>query len=172
MRNSTPGLERILRSSGSELAILRRSEGLSQFELAEITGLHKNTIANVERGTGDASILAVSLMQVHLRATGVLIEADGFMVCPPLAGTHDYPFPQLIVPPSMMIRGMGLGSCLRRLELGLSLRELAAICRLHPNTIWNFERGLVAPSTSTTFRIFRGLEIRKVCGSGKGLDFS
>ena len=72
MRSRLPGIERILRASGGELAALRRFRGLSQGDLAELTGLHKNTIANIEGGDRDASVLAMSLMQIRLRARGEL----------------------------------------------------------------------------------------------------
>ena len=162
---------RILKVSGGELAILRKNEGLTQSDLAEVTGLHKNTIANIERGKVDASVLALSLMQVHLRAIGVTIEKEGFLPCPAPSQLNVFPFPQLIVPASVMASVMGKLVHGRRLERGISLEDLARVTGIHPNTIWNFEKGLVAASISTTYRIYRGIDFKWVGGSSQGLIF-
>jgi transcriptional regulator with XRE-family HTH domain len=171
MRSRPPGLDRILRFTGEGLAGLRRFQGLSQGELAERTGLHRNTIANIERGERDSSILAVSLMQIQLRAGGATVEAEGFLPCPSGADPGAFPFPNLVLAPSVMARVMGDSVRRRRLELGMSLDELARATGAHLNTLWNFERGLVAPSTSTTYLIYRGLGVRRVGGSEQGLVF-
>jgi transcriptional regulator with XRE-family HTH domain len=171
VRRRFPGIDRILRVSGGELAALRRSQGLSQNDLAELTGLHRNTVANVERGSLDPSVLAMSLMQVQLRASGVFVEEDGFYPCPPPSASCGFPFPRLVVPPSTMARIMGGCARRRRSELGMSLAELADAAGLHLNTVWNFERGLVEPSVSTTYLIYRGLDVAWVGGSEEGLRF-
>ncbi len=166
-----PDLDLMLRVSGGELAALRRSQGLSQSDLAELTGLHRNTVANIESGSGDSSVLAVSLIQVRLRASGVLVEKTGFIPCPPPPGT-DFPYPRLLVHPSAMARIMGESVRRRRLERALSLQALAEATGVHRNTIWNFEQGLVAPSASTTYLIYRGLGVTRVGGSDSGLVFT
>jgi transcriptional regulator with XRE-family HTH domain len=157
--------------SGGELSALRREQGLSQPDLAELTGLHRNTIANVERGRGDSSVLAMSLMQVYLRASGVVVGNEGFILCPPPAGDRKYPYPSLMVRAPSMISTMGQLTRERRRKREMSLTELADAAGVHRNTIWNFERGLVAPSVSTIYSIYRSLEVRWVGGSDNGLLF-
>jgi transcriptional regulator with XRE-family HTH domain len=60
----------------------------------------------------------------------------------------------------------------RRLSLGLSQAELAAATGLHVNTVWGFERGIVIPSSSSLWLLYRGLGIRAVVGSAEGLLFN
>lgn len=169
MRPPRAGIERVLRVSGGELAILRRSQGLSQADLAELTGLHRNTITNIERGVKDASVLAMSLVQLHLRAGGVFVEREGFYPSPHPAGSAAYPYPELLIAPPAMVSAMGDRVRRRRLDLGLSLHALASACGVHVNTIWNFERGLVAPSVSTTYLVYSNLQVRWIGGSKEGL---
>jgi transcriptional regulator with XRE-family HTH domain len=170
MRGSaSPGMERVLFVSGGELAALRRSQGLSQSDLSELSGLHRNTVQKVEAGCGDSSILAMSLMQIFLRASGVNVEREGFFPCPPPAEVPDYPYAFLILRPPVMIAAMGRMIRRRRTERGMSLSGLADSVGVHRNTIWNVERGLVAPASSTIYAIYRGLGVRWVGGSDKGL---
>jgi transcriptional regulator with XRE-family HTH domain len=169
-RSPSPGIERVLFVSGGELAALRRSQGLSRDDLGELTGLHPNTIAKVERGVEDSSILAMSLMQIRLRAIGVVVGGEGFFPCPPSAGTG-YPYPKLVLRPASMIGDMGRRTRRRRLELGMSLSGLAEAAGLHRNTVWNFERGLVAPTSSTIYLLYRSLELSWVGGSDEGIVF-
>lgn len=171
MRRRQPDIDRLLRFTGGELAALRRCQGLSQGDLAELTGLHRNTIANIERGERDSSILAVSLMQIQLRASGATVEADGFLPCRSEADPGAFPFPNLVVGASVMASVMGDKVRQKRLELGMSLKCLAETTGVHLNSLWNFERGLVAPSTSTTFLIYSRLGVRRVGGSAEGLVF-
>jgi transcriptional regulator with XRE-family HTH domain len=171
-RKLEPEAERILFVSGGELEAMRRSQGLSRPDLAELTGLHRNTIANVERGLGDCSILAMSLMQVHLRARGVTVGKEGFLLCPPPAGDPRYPYPHLVVPPSAMIGEMGRRVRQLRIERGMSISELAEAARVHRNTVWNFERGLAAPSATFIHSVYSLLGVQWVGGSEDGLIFA
>jgi len=171
-RSLGPEAERILFVSGGELETLRRSQGLSRPDLAELTGLHKNTIANVERGIGDCSILAMSLIQIHLRASGVDVGKEGFLLCPPPSGDSSYPYPDLVIPPSAMISEMGRHVRLLRIERGMSISKLAEVACVHRNTVWNFERGLAAPSATTVYSVYRRLGVQWVGGSDDGLVFA
>jgi transcriptional regulator with XRE-family HTH domain len=167
-RSALPDIERILSVSGGELGALRRAQGLSRDDLAELTGLHRNTIANVERGGSDSSILAMSLMQVHLRASGVVVGREGFILCHPQAPGREYPYPDLLVRPSTMMRVMGEMVRQRRVDRGMSIADFAVAAGVHRNTVWNIERGLVVPTSSTIYLIYRGLGVQRVGGSGDG----
>ena len=94
-KRAPPDIERMLFVSGGELAALRRAQGLSRPDLAEAAGVHRNTVANIERGSGRTHpFLAMSLMQIHLRASGVLVEGEGFVPVPhPDDGTNSIPIP-------------------------------------------------------------------------------
>jgi transcriptional regulator with XRE-family HTH domain len=172
LRVRRSGAAEMLRGSGAALAAIRVSIGLSQPELAELTGLHVNTVSNIERGIGDASSLALSLIQVHLRCGGVTIAPEGFLPIPPRDESPAYPFPNLLTYPAAMVGIMGERVRERRLSLGLSQAELAAATGLHVNTVWGFERGIVIPSSSSLWLLYRGLGIRAVVGSAEGLLFN
>lgn len=169
MRSRRPGIDLVLRNSGAQLAELRRSAGLSQAELAERAGIHTNTVSNIERAIGDPSVLAMSLIQVHLGSSGVLVESDGFITLPPGCSDPDCTFPASALAPSRMMNVMG--DCLRsrRRGLGLTLEELASETGLHLNTIWNFERGLVVPSVTTVWSLYRRLGVRLVARKGNSI---
>ncbi len=163
MRRPLPNLKRILRFSGGELSALRRFEGLSQYDLAELTGLHRNTIANLEEGATDPTVLAMSLIQIRLRAIGVFVENEGFVPRPSPLDSKAYAYPKFLsLYPAVIVRVMGQRIRARRRALGMSLAELSRACDLHLNTVWNLERGLVIPSASTIFRIYRRLDVRYI----------
>lgn len=54
----------------------------------------------------------------------------------------------------------------RRRSAGFSLDEMARAVSLHPNTLRNFELGIVAPSVLNACRIYRFLGIPYVDDSG------
>jgi transcriptional regulator with XRE-family HTH domain len=162
-------IEGILRYSGRALAGLRRESGLSQEDLADIAGIHRNTVGNIERGDCDPSAIAVGMLQICLRCKGIAVGEKGFS---PLGAGQDrrfVPFDALSLRPSTMVSMMGEAARARRAVLGLSMAALARDTGIHLNTIWNFEQGLVTPSLSTLFLIYRGLEVRTVAGEPDSL---
>jgi transcriptional regulator with XRE-family HTH domain len=171
MRNRLPRAMEILRTSGSIIADIRKTEGLSQSELAELTGLHPNSITNAERGVVDPSILLTSLIFLRLRCLGVAVNEEGFYPIPSPDARGGLPFPNLDICKAAMISEMGRRVVERRHALGLSIRDLAEESGVHPNTVWNFEKGLVAPSTSTTYGIYRALGVSRVVGTEEGIRF-
>jgi transcriptional regulator with XRE-family HTH domain len=70
-----------------------------------------------------------------------------------------------------MISIMGQLTRERRVKREMSLADLADAAGVHRNTIWNFERGLVAPSASTIYLLYRSLGVQWVGGSDNGLMF-
>ena len=171
MRNRLPRAMEILRNSGSIIADIRKAEGLSQSELSDLTGLHQNSIANAERGLVDPSILLTSLIFLRLRCPGVAVNEEGFYPIPPQDRRGGLPFPNLDICKASMIAEMGQRVAERRHALGLSIRDLAEESGVHPNTVWNFEKGLVAPATSTTYAVYRALGVTRVLGSEEGILF-
>jgi Predicted transcriptional regulator len=172
MRSAPEGFGSILRDSGSAAAEIRRREALSQADLAELTGLHVNTIANFERGLSDPSLLAVSLIYIYLRCPGVSVDESGCYV--PLEPRSDCMAPlfsrELISLP-MMASIIGARVRERRLAMDLCIAETAKEIGIHPNTLWNLEKGLVAPSVSTSLRLYRRLGITRVVPGGDDIKF-
>lgn len=171
MKSLSPPLGAVLRDSGHLAAELRRREGLSQAELAELSGLHPNTVANFERGACDSSVLVLSLIYIYLGSPGVLIEEDGFQPLPRREGQRGPIFPRSLISLPTMARIIGERVRERRLALGLTMDDVAHEAGLHANTVWNLENGLVAPSASTSFRLYRCLGIGQVAAGGSDIEF-
>lgn len=141
--------------------------GLTQEELAEVAQVHPNTVSNLERAVGSASLPLLSSMLVHLGCRGLTLDAYGFH---PIPGNEPHPFyPTLVQAPPTMLRIIGQHFLARRRACGLTLAEASRIAGLHPNTIWNLEHGLVAPSATTAFLLARALEIAIIGGTPEGI---
>jgi transcriptional regulator with XRE-family HTH domain len=168
MKRAMRGLDRMMSAFGREMAAVRRARGLSQAALAEATGLSPNTIGNLERGALDPTVVVVALVQVHLGVVGQ--ELTGRLrpilsAFPPAA----LPFPNLVQRPPAIVLTIAAAIRSRRRARGLTLQELAAASGLHVNTLWNLERGLVAPTLSTMFRVYRALGVKRVVGTPDGI---
>jgi transcriptional regulator with XRE-family HTH domain len=169
--HASPKLKAMLRDSGASIASLRKAEGYSQAQLAELAGVHQNTITNIERGAVDPSVMCLNYIYLRLRCKGIEVFDEGF--CPiPALDAKELPFPKLMdVSPGIMISVMGKLVVEWRKAKGLSLKDLAGESGVHVNTIWNFENGLVVPSTSTIYSIYKTLKISQVIGSESGIVF-
>lgn len=170
MRSFDAAVRESLEDFGSRIADIRKLCGLSQMDLAERVGIHVNTVANVERGEVDASILAVSVMLIELGCEGVMVGEEGFapVFCESIRPARA--FPGLPTNRAVMAAIIGNEIRQRRLGLDLSIEEISERAGIHKNTLWNLERGLVAPSFSTTYRIYRSLSVVGVVGSNDGIS--
>jgi transcriptional regulator with XRE-family HTH domain len=162
MRRADAGFEAMLRDAGAMIASIRKAEGLSQAELAAAAALHYNTVSNVEQGASDTSLLVFSLILVRLRCPGLAVDEAGFRPLPPLSRAEPEPLPPSMLGQSTIVSVIGSRLRSRRLDLGLSQGELSGEAGIHLNTLWNLEKGLVAPSVSTMYRLYRALGILKV----------
>jgi transcriptional regulator with XRE-family HTH domain len=170
MTHASPGLKAMLRSSGSAIASIRKAEGYSQAQLAELTGVHPNTVANIERGLVDPSVMCLNYIYIQLRCLGIDVRDGGFSPIAPLPDDPSLPFPNLAnISPGDMISVMGNRVVERRKAMGLSLKDLAGEAGVHPNTLWNFENGLVIPSASTIYSVYKALGVEQVLGCGDGI---
>jgi transcriptional regulator with XRE-family HTH domain len=68
----------ILRALGDEIRQCRQARGLSQEELAETAGLHRNFIGLIERGQRNATILTLESLAHALRIslTDLITKAE------------------------------------------------------------------------------------------------
>jgi transcriptional regulator with XRE-family HTH domain len=171
MKKNVVHLRRMLKEFGCELAVLRKKRGLTQGALAERTGLSVNTIGNVERGVLDPTVTVVALMQVHLGGLGLELRGDRFIPLASPVPAGPLPFPNLARPPADIAVTVGNAVRERRQKRGLTLEALSADSLVHLNTLWNVERGLVAPSISTLFRIYRSLGVERIVGTPTGIEF-
>jgi transcriptional regulator with XRE-family HTH domain len=158
MRSANYSTE-LLANVGAAIREKRRDLGLSQEELARLAGLHRNAIGKIERGEVDPALTSLNHIYPNLGCVAVRFDVD--VILPwPLAG--GLPITPGEFSPARMMRMIGAAVRERRRALGCSLKELAAHAGIHPNTIWNVERGLVDPSLTITQRLYRGLGVQVV----------
>ncbi len=158
------------RRAGERFAAARREAGLTQYDLASWARLHVNTVSNLERGSVEPSILALGMVCLRLGFERIEFDESGYL--PVMPARIPAPVPPILQPqaePAMAVMH-GTSFRERRLVLGLSLAELAGMARVHPNTLWNFERGRAAPSASCAWRLYRALGFRAVTGRGPAPD--
>lgn len=55
-RSTPPAVQRALREIGHELGVWRKLRGLTQSQLADRSGVHRDTIGRLERGDGGVSL--------------------------------------------------------------------------------------------------------------------
>ncbi|NBC30727.1 MAG: helix-turn-helix domain-containing protein [Spirochaetes bacterium] len=143
----------------------RRSEHLSQEQLALRAGLHRNTVRLLETGQIDPTFTSISrvmaaLGTIRMGLAGRKPEID----CAPSAEdfmrgltTHygAYSWDWMIAVAGEAIRR-------RRVELGASQADLADAAVVSVNTIGRIERGEVDPNSSTILAIYRALEVHEI----------
>ncbi len=170
MPSSTAENHELFIRLGSAFASIREGAGATQEALAKATRLHVNTISNIERGLCEASIFSVGLLCLALGCPRIRIGEHSFIPEPGAIG-HAPPkgFPELVWKPgAIAVHSASFRA--RRLEAGLSLRALADIARVHPNTAWNFEHGQATLSVSAAFRLYRALGVKDIGGPGGTLN--
>lgn len=150
---------RLLANVGAAIREKRRSEGMSQEDLAHLAGLYRNVVGNIERGEVDPALSSLNYMYVCLQCAAVRFDVEVILPWPrevwPVVAATEFT-------PARMMRMIGAAVRQRRKELGCSLKELATSAGIHPNTIWNVERGLVDPSLTVTYRLYKGLGVQVV----------
>lgn len=146
-------------NTGAALAGLRRARALSRERAAELSGMHPNSLAELERGQADASCRMPTALCPVLGCAAVLVEPEGFGFIPDSEPGYpaSRPVAGRVAPAIASATGESVAA-LRR-SLGLSLRELASISGVHRNTIWNLERGLVSIGMVSFHRICRALGV-------------
>jgi transcriptional regulator with XRE-family HTH domain len=169
MKRALEGLDGMMRAFGRELADLRRFRGLSQEALAEATGLSVNTVGNLERGSLDPTVVVVALVQIQLGSVGLELAEDHFRPIAPPPSQGPLPFPNLVLPAPAIVLTIGKAVRTRREALGLTRDALATASGVHVNTLSNLEQGLVAPTTSTLFRVYLALGVKRVVGTPDGI---
>jgi transcriptional regulator with XRE-family HTH domain len=153
---------------GAAIRERRRDLGLSQEELAQLAGLHRNAIGKIERGEVDPALTSLNHIYPCLQCVAVRFDVE--VILPwPLAGVPAIT-PEDFSPASMM-RMIGAAVREKRQTLGCSLKELAAEAGIHPNTILSVELGLVDPSLTTTHRLYTGLGVQVVTADSARVHF-
>jgi transcriptional regulator with XRE-family HTH domain len=55
-RSTPPAVQRALREVGRELGVWRKLRGMTQAQLADRSGVHRDTVGRLERGDGGVSL--------------------------------------------------------------------------------------------------------------------
>lgn len=160
--------DRFLESSGAEIRRARLERGLSREVLAEMAGVHPNTLGFAERGDRDLNSITQTRLLLALRCECLLLCQRG--VKPVLGDGHSgveacraWRDPQFAALIGKAIR-------LRRVSLGLTLEKVAGDAVLHRNTLWNIERGLVLASGLSLYRVYLALGVRALVPYDSGLS--
>lgn len=141
---------------------------MSQEDLAELCGTHRNSIGRIERGDCDASVTVLSYLYFALGCEGVCLDAHSVV---PYAPQSDGAQPRALdnpsgMHPATMVRILSSTVRARRLAMGMSLQSAANDSLIHINSLWSFERGLVRPSITTYVSLLRALEVTCVTQVG------
>jgi transcriptional regulator with XRE-family HTH domain len=170
MKANVKNLNSMLRVFGSEMAVQRKRRGMTQLGLAKATGLSVNTISNIERGILDPTVVVVALMQIHLGNLGIELVGDHYIPIAAPQPMGPLPFPNLVKPPAAIVMMIAEVIRNRRQKQNMTLEALAEVSGVHTNTLWNLEHGLVAPSISTLFRVYRSLGVHRILGTATGIE--
>ncbi len=153
--------EGYLKAVGADMKRARLERGLSREELADLAGVHPNTIGGVERGDHDVNSGTKCWILAALGARSVIMETDADFV---ELEDDESQYPRADVQAmadSEIVRIIGNAIRNRREGIGMSLDELARRSGVHRNTLWNIERGLVSCSGSSLHCIYIALGVRK-----------
>lgn len=164
-----PALEQIggAEAFGNAVRLLRTSAGITQRDLAERQGLHRNYLGALERGTVPNPGLATVDRLARSLGVSVSVLAESFVR--PLAVTAEPRRPHAASParrePSAEPLGRALRLLRRRRELTRAV--LAQRTGMHKNYIGSLEEGAIAsPGLLTVTRLVVGLQI----GRGDDLE--
>lgn len=148
---------------------VRKKARLSQAELAERGRIHVNTLSNLERGRGDPSVTVLSLILTQLGCPGLEIDETGFHPWEPTFDARGF-IPGDPLLPSYIASEIGAKICERRVFCGFSQQELAEAARIHSNTVWNIENGLVDASTFVIYRLYLSLGTSYIKAKGNSIE--
>lgn len=149
-----------MRGFAAETRRVRLERGFTREELAMRSGVHANTIGMLERGERDLCCVTQTRLLAALGCDGLELGVDELYFCPALNFASVRWRWLLDAPPATVVGLMGSTIRAGRSACGLSLGELAKASGLHRNSIWNFEKGLVAPNGYSVYAIFRALNLR------------
>jgi len=158
------------KACGEELRRARLERGLSREELAECSRVHVNTIGAIERGDHDVNSSTKCWILAAIGCKSLVIR-DGVDMIVLHDGPAAFPRSDIQAMPDARIVGI-IGQAIRdrREGLGYTLLEAAERAAVHPNTLWNIERGLVSATGLHLHRIFITLGVSIVTPSPENLE--
>lgn len=152
-----------LREQGKEVHAKRLARGLSIQELSRMIGVHRNTITAIEQGKHDySSLISINLLcALGPRTVQITKNAELLELATESANIENM---RDILKMNASKKILILGKQLRqfRRSRSLTLGEAASHCRLHPNSLWNLEQGLVIPSMFNLHRIYYCIGVQKL----------
>lgn len=155
MRKRDPADRLVVERIGRAIAEIRKARGQTREAVAALAGVHPNTVKRVELGGMEASSLVVTAICAALGCGAVRVTERGFEPRFEATGRDDRAAGILAMPPARVAWRTGESVAALRRELGHDLRGFARLAGIHHNTLWNLERGLVAPSILTLYKLCR-----------------
>jgi transcriptional regulator with XRE-family HTH domain len=80
MRNFRPAKKRVEVSVGESVRIIRELQGLSQTQLARLTGISQATISNIEKGRVNLGVERAKVLAAALRCHPAVLVFPGWQV--------------------------------------------------------------------------------------------
>jgi len=155
---------------GEEIHRIRRLQGFSIEKLSDLAGLHPNTVAGLEHGKTDISLVTNARIMAALGCTRFRIDVEAFSF--DVRELQDLMSRQKILslPASLIVHMTGTTIAAERKKRHLTLEDLSDLSGIHRNTLWNIEKGLVNPSLFHLYKIHKSLTFQWLEATHDGLQ--
>ncbi len=168
IRNQREEDQQLLLLNGREIRRVREKRGYSREKMAELCGLHVNTIGGIERGERDVSSLSQTWIFAALGCRAIRVHPHYDQIL--LEDVPDYICRDVLVMKQPSIVAM-VGDFIRenRLYRNMDLSVTAEKAGIHTNTLWNIEKGLVIATGANLHHIYLALGIEEINASPRGM---
>lgn len=153
---------KFLASYSETLRACRSFHNYSITDLAEYSGIHRNSISAIENRSHDASSFTCARLCFALNVRHIKLAKDSTIQLRPEPMDHDRRFPARVPYHAHIMERLGKAICRRRESLGLLQEELATLAGIHKNSLWPIERGLTIPTNYNLFSIYFSLEVTQL----------
>ena len=160
---------RLLELNGREIRRVREYRGYSRETLAGLCGLHVNTLGSIERGERDVSSISQTWIFAALGCRAIRVHPHYDEILPD--DSPSFVRQDILSMREPLIARM-VGDFIRenRQARDLDLSITAEKAGIHPNTLWNIEKGLVIAAGANLHRIYLALDLETIIASPGGIS--